>query len=163
MYLMKIFRFFILFTIINFGSLAVGSFLMSDGASSLWYKNLNRAFWEPPGWVFGFAWTVVMTCFSIYLALLFNIKQKTIIISFKSGLVKLYIIHLILNISWNYLFFNKHMIEIALLDIILLTILIFYFLFKYFPIIKFKSALIIPYCMWLLIATSLNLYIVIHN
>ena len=104
-----------------------------------------------------------MTCFSIYLAFLFNIKQKTNIISFKSDLVKIYIVHLILNISWNYLFFNKQMIEIALFDILLLSILMFYFLFKYFPFIKFKSALIIPYCMWLLIATSLNLYIVIYN
>jgi tryptophan-rich sensory protein len=136
---------------------------MNDGASSLWYKNLNRAFWEPPGWVFGFAWTIVMTCFSIYLAFLFNIKQKINIISFKSDLVKIYIVHLILNISWNYLFFNKQMIEIALFDILLLSMLMFYFLFKYFPFIKFKSSLIIPYCMWLLIATSLNLYIVIYN
>tara|TARA_B110000240_G_scaffold195614_1_gene245630 strand:- start:19904 stop:20386 length:483 start_codon:yes stop_codon:yes gene_type:complete len=160
---MKIFKFFLLFTIINFGALAIGSLLMNDGASSFWYKNLNRAFWEPPGWVFGFAWTIVMTCFSIYLAFLFNIKQKINIISFKSDLVKIYIVHLILNISWNYLFFNKQMIEIALFDILLLSMLMFYFLFKYFPFIKFKSSLIIPYCMWLLIATSLNLYIVIYN
>jgi len=55
------------------------------------------------------------------------------------------------------------MIEIALFDILLLSMLMFYFLFKYFPFIKFKSSLIIPYCMWLLIATSLNLYIVIYN
>ena len=160
---MKIFKFFLLFTIINFGALTIGSLLMNDGASSFWYKNLNRAFWEPPGWVFGFAWTIVMTCFSIYLAFLFNIKQKINIIFYKSDLVKIYIVHLILNISWNYLFFNKQMIEIALFDILLLSILMFYFLFKYFPFIKFKSALIIPYCMWLLIATSLNLYIVIYN
>jgi tryptophan-rich sensory protein len=28
---------------------------------------------------------------------------------------------------------------------------------------KYKSILIIPYCMWLIIATSLNMYIVIYN
>ena len=41
---------------------------MGEGASSNWYENLNKAPWTPKGWVFGFAWTFLMTCFAIYLA-----------------------------------------------------------------------------------------------
>tara|TARA_B100000780_G_scaffold63921_2_gene41704 strand:- start:4250 stop:4735 length:486 start_codon:yes stop_codon:yes gene_type:complete len=161
---MKIFKLSTLFVLINFGALAIGSWLMNEGASSFWYKNLNRALWEPPGWVFGVAWTTVMLCFSIYLA--FIIKGLEIsfsIFNYKTDLFKLYLFHLLLNISWNYLFFNKHLIELALIDIIILTILMFYFLFKYFSVLKFKSILILPYCIWLIIASSLNFYIAIYN
>ena len=161
---MRIINISLLFVIINFATLAIGSFLMDDGASSLWYKNLNRAYWEPQGWVFGLAWTTIMICFSIYLALIVKeLKINFSVSSFKNEFFKLYLFQLLLNISWNYLFFNKHLIGIALLDITLLTILMFYFLYKYFSIIKFKSALLLPYCIWLIIASSLNFYIVIYN
>tara|TARA_B110000003_G_scaffold187074_1_gene185961 strand:+ start:3495 stop:3980 length:486 start_codon:yes stop_codon:yes gene_type:complete len=161
---MKIFKLSILFILINFSALALGSWLMNNGSSSFWYENLKRAPWEPQGWVFGVAWTTIMICFSIYLA--FIVKELKINFSiylFKNEFFKLYLFQLLLNISWNYLFFNKHLIEIALLDITLLTILMFYFLFEYYSKIKFKSTLLLPYCIWLVIASSLNFYIVIYN
>ena len=161
---MKIFKLSVLFILINFSALALGSWLMNNGSSSFWYENLKRAPWEPQGWVFGVAWTTIMICFSIYLA--FIVKELKINFSiylFKNEFFKLYLFQLLLNISWNYLFFNKHLIEIALLDITLLTILMFYFLFEYYSKIKFKSTLLLPYCIWLVIASSLNFYIVIYN
>ncbi len=166
---MKILKLISLFIIVNFGSLAFGSWLMGEGASSQWYRSLNKAYWEPEGWVFGVAWTIIIICFSIYLGFLSNelIKKNNLrinqIFSFKFNFPTLFLIHLFLNISWNYIFFNQHMTVLALTDIILLTILLFYFLFKFLPILKFKSILILPYCIWLIIATSLNLYIVIYN
>ena len=161
---MKIFKLSVLFILINFSALALGSWLMNNGSSSFWYENLQRAPWEPQGWVFGVAWTTIMICFSIYLA--FIVKELKINFSiylFENEFFKLYLFQLLLNISWNYLFFNKHLIEIALLDITLLTILMFYFLFEYYSKIKFKSTLLLPYCIWLVIASSLNFYIVIYN
>ena len=161
---MKIFKLSVLFILINFSALALGSWLMNNGSSSFWYENLQRAPWEPQGWVFGLAWTTIMICFSIYLA--FIVKELKINFSiylFENEFFKLYLFQLLLNISWNYLFFNKHLIEIALLDITLLTILMFYFLFEYYSKIKFKSTLLLPYCIWLVIASSLNFYIVIYN
>ena len=161
---MKIFKLSVLFILINFSALALGSWLMNNGSSSFWYENLKRAPWEPQGWVFGVAWTTIMICFSIYLA--FIVKELKINFSiylFKNEFFTLYLFQLLLNISWNYLFFNKHLIEIALLDITLLTILMFYFLFEYYSKIKFKSTLLLPYCIWLVIASSLNFYIVIYN
>ena len=161
---MKIFKLSVLFILINFSALALGSWLMNNGSSSFWYENLQRAPWEPQGWVFGLAWTTIMICFSIYLA--FIVKELKINFSiylFENEFFKLYLFQLLLNILWNYLFFNKHLIEIALLDITLLTILMFYFLFEYYSKIKFKSTLLLPYCIWLVIASSLNFYIVIYN
>ncbi|CAI8372463.1 MAG: Tryptophan-rich protein TspO [Flavobacterium sp. SCGC AAA160-P02] len=146
----------LLFLIINFGGLALGSLLMNNGPMTDWYLNLNKAPWTPPGWVFGAAWTTIMICFSVYLTSLFieNYQKKKLI---------LYGIQVVFNISWNYLFFNKHQVLFALIVIILLTILIFYFFLVYFKEQKKRSYLLLPYMIWLCIATSLNLYILIYN
>ena len=58
----------VFFLLVNFGGLAIGNWLMNSGPSSTWYLELNKAPWTPPGWVFGAAWTLIMICFSIYLA-----------------------------------------------------------------------------------------------
>ena len=44
-----------------------------------------------------------------------------------------------------------------------LTVLIGFYLFNYWPDLKLKSILILPYFIWLLIATSLNAYILFKN
>ena len=68
---------FIFFLFINFGSLALGSWLMNNGPQSEWYIQLNKAPWTPAGWVFGVAWTTIMICFSLYLAKLFEHQNSS--------------------------------------------------------------------------------------
>ncbi|MCG0016372.1 TspO/MBR family protein [Winogradskyella immobilis] len=147
----------LLFLFINFGGLALGILLMNDGPRSQWYLNLNKAPWTPPGWVFGAAWTLIMVCFSIYLSDLFTIRN--------SKFVKiLFVIQVVLNISWNFVFFNQHLINIGVLNISLLTLLIFYLFISFGDDTLSKSKyLLLPYMIWLCIATSLNTYIAIYN
>jgi tryptophan-rich sensory protein len=153
---MKFASTFIFFLGLNFGALFLGNILMNNGATSDWYINLNKAPWTPAGWVFGAAWTSVMLFFSVYMTFLYqNLKIQKVIL--------LYSVHLLLNISWNFIFMNKHMTILGLIDISLLTILIFYFLIAYSKILNNMRFFVLPYCIWLLIATSLNLYIVIYN
>ena len=146
----------LLFILINFSILYVGSLLMGEGASSSWYKNLSKAPWTPMGWVFGFAWTFLMTCFAIYLA-------KLSVLVNSSKLISIVLIQYFLNLIWNFIFFNKQEIILGLIDIILLTIVVVFIFIKNIPIMKKYSLLILPYILWLLIATSLNLYIAIYN
>jgi len=147
---------FLFFLFINLGSLGLGSLLMNNGPTSEWYLNLNKAPWTPPGWLFGVAWTTIMVCFSIYLTYLFSkLSSKNIKIAFS--------IQVYLNIIWNFIFFNQHLILLGLITIILLTIVVFYIFFSFKNIMKTKSLLLLPYMVWLLIATSLNAYILINN
>nr|WP_237607008.1 tryptophan-rich sensory protein [Aequorivita xiaoshiensis] len=60
-------------------------------------------------------------------------------------------------------FFYYHQILAALLVIISLTILIGFFMYYYWPETGYKSLLLAPYFIWLLIATSLNAYTLIKN
>ena len=153
---MKQFKFTILFLIINFGGLAIGSWLMNNGPQSDWYTNLNQAPWTPPGWVFGVAWTIIMICFSVYLGKLFLEQDNS-----KNRIV--FFIQFLLNVSWNYIFFNQQWVLFGLLNITLLTSLIFTYFFKLSDKVKNYKYLLLPYMIWLCIATSLNLYILIHN
>ena len=79
---MKLLKYIFIFLIINFGALAVGSWLMDNGPQTEWYINLNQAPWTPPGWVFGVAWSSIMICFAAYMSHLFIIlSEKKIFLS----------------------------------------------------------------------------------
>ena len=146
----------LLFLIINFGGLFIGGLFTGEGVPSDWYQNLNKAPWTPPGWVFGAAWTTIMICFSVYMAILW--KKITL-----KNLLYLYIAEFILNVIWNPLFFHFKWINVALLSISLLTILIIYMAVSLRVEMSYKTLLIFPYLIWLIIATSLNGYIVLYN
>lgn len=154
---MKKIYLFILFLVINFGALAIGSWFMGDAVSGEWYSNLNKAPWTPPGWVFGAAWTLIMICFSIYLSYLFSIRNSKFVIA-------VYTISVLLNVSWNYFFFNQQLTTLGLVNIVLLTVLIIYFFITFGDdkLSRLKY-LLLPYIIWLCIATSLNGYVVFNN
>jgi len=153
---MKQLKLTLLFLAVNFGGLAIGSWLMNNGPLSNWYTNLQQAPWTPPGFVFGIAWTLIMICFSMYLGKLFTedntSKNRTI-----------FLIQFVLNVSWNFIFFNQHLVLFALINILLLTSLIFVYFFKLSSAVNNYKYLLLPYMLWLCIATSLNLYILVHN
>lgn len=154
---MKFFQLIILFLIINFGGLYIGSLLMINGPTSDWYMSLNQAPWTPPGWVFGFAWTAIMVCFSIYLAYLIKWQNSRFLWLF-------YAFQVLLNVIWNYIFFNQHMTTFGLVVIVsLLIVILYYFLTFRAGSLQKMRFLLLPYIIWLCIAISLNLYVVIHN
>ena len=146
----------ILFLIINFGGLAFGSWLMENGPMTAWYTNLNQAPWTPPGIVFGIAWTAIMVCFSIFLGKQFSTKVS-------KKIKTAFLIQFLLNVSWNYTFFNQHLVLFGFITITLLTSLLFYYYFRLSTKVGNYKYLLLPYIIWLCIATSLNLYILIHN
>ena len=154
---MKHFGYVALFLITNFAGLYFGSILMNEGPSSAWYLLLNQAPWTPPGWVFGIAWITIMLCFSFYLAFLIRIIDSV-------NFWAIYTVQCILNISWNYVFFNLQKTVTGLIIISLLTVVMVFYFYKFKnQQLKYTKYLLSPYILWLFIASSLNLYIVIYN
>ena len=120
----------IVFLLLNFTALFIGGLFTGKGVPSEWYAHLNKAPWTPPGWVFGVAWTFIMICFAFYMANLWKSSDKKGLIS------AFYTIQLILNISWNPIFFYFHNALFGLIVITSLTILIGFMLFYYHSISK---------------------------
>lgn len=147
----------VIFLLINFGALALGGLFMGDGPTSEYYTTINKAPWTPPGWVFGAAWTSIMLLFSIYLALLWPQVEN------KNLLIGLFSLQFVLNVLWNPVFFHFHNAALGMVIIVLLTVLVWWFLIHYFPAMKWPSLLILPYAIWMVIASSLNGYILFMN
>ncbi len=153
---MKFLKPLFVFLIINFGALGLGMLFMGDGASSEWYTSMNKAPWTPPGWVFGVAWSLIMICFSIYMTFLYlKLPIRTVFF--------LFTLQFILNIAWNFAFFNQHLITPSLIIIIGLTLTVSTLMIRYWDLMRIKTILIAPYVIWLCIASSLNLYILLNN
>ena len=147
----------ILFLILNFGALALGSIFTSKGVPSDWYTNLNKAPWTPPGWMFGFAWTTIMICFTFFMAYAVKETKKL------KSLIILFSLQWVLNVTWNPVFFYFQNPLAGLLIITSLTLLVGFLLYQHLHILKLKSLYIAPYFLWLLIATSLNAYVLFNN
>lgn len=147
----------VIFLLINFAALAIGGLSTGGAVSETWYLTLNKAPWTPPGWVFGAVWTSIMVCFSFFMAKMWEISQH------KTMLLLLFSVQWILNVGWNPLFFSMHLVLISFVVILLLTGLIAYFFFSSLRQKKFVSLLVLPYFIWLMIASSLNAYIYLYN
>ena len=141
----------IIFIVLNFGALALGSYLMGGSpAENTWYIELKRAPWTPPGYFFGLAWTTIMILFTVFLVKNFNWNKSFIALLFA---------HYILNIGWNPIFFRWHLLMLGCLVIASLFMTVFSFLFiieKHQR--KLAILLLAPYLSWLIVAFSLNLY-----
>ena len=142
---------------INFAALMVGGLFTKDGVSSEWYQSLEKAPWEPPGWMFGVAWTLIMVFFSVYMARLFQTYKN------KKQIILLFFAQWVLNVSWNPIFFYYQNPLLSLIVIIALTLLIGTFICSYMGSTKYYTLLVLPYFFWLIIATSLNNFILYAN
>ena len=146
---------FLVFLLINFFGLFLGGLFTNDGITSTWYFDLNKALWTPPGWVFGASWTLIMLSLSALNYFMWKGKERVFL--------HLWIQSWIFNFLWNPMFFSLKSVELSLVIITYLLILVssmFYVTFKRY---KHIHLLLLPYIIWLIIATSLNTYIVIFN
>lgn len=154
---MNIYKIFFTFFIINFGALAIGGLFTGPGVASDWFNSLHQAPWNPPGWVFGIAWTIIMICFTFYMTTLFSSVIN------RSKLLLLFGIQWLLNVGWSIAFFHFQAPIIALMIISALTINLISLLLFYTNHSRLSFFFLLPYLVWIIIATSLNFYIALNN
>lgn len=136
----------------NAGALALGGYFTGPGVTSTWYTELNQAPWIPPGPVFGIAWTLVMVGLTLFMA-----KRREPAVQRK--LLPWYAIQWLLNVAWNPLFFAFKRPDWALFDMVLLFACVL-MLWRH---AKIQAWWLIPYIAWLMVATSLNVWVVLFN
>ena len=124
-----------------------------------WYKDLNRAPWSPPNYVFGIIWPILYLLMTIsVLLVLFNKKCYPY-----CRPITFFILQLILNLSWTTVFFQLQQPLIDLIMIVFIIGITAYTALKFYPYSKIASLLLVPYLLWLCVAFSLNGYIVLYN
>lgn len=121
-----------------------------------WYEGLNRAPWSPPNIAFPIVWTILYALIAVAGWLIFNSNNKT--------LKSLWVIQLIFNVVWSWIFFGQHSVLLGLIDIMLLdTLVALLILLCFRNQLKTAALLLIPYLIWLTLATTLNAYILVAN
>lgn len=155
---MKAWIYWVLFLALNFGGLYIGSLYTTSGVNSVWYSALPKAPWTPPGWFFGFAWTTIMLAYSFYLTIVYmRIKGDAV------AFMLLFALQWVLQVAWNPVFFGAHQTITALILLVALTLVIGFQLNIYRKLAMRYSFLILPYFLWLIVATSLNAFIVVNT
>ena len=146
---------FLVFLLINFFGLFLGGLFTNDGVTSTWYSDLIKAPWTPPGIVFGLSWFTIMVTLSILNYFMWKAKERTFFY--------LWVQSWIFNFLWNPMFFSLKSIELSLVVISYLLVLVSSMFYETFRKYKYIHLLLLPYVVWLIIATSLNAYVVIYN
>lgn len=124
-----------------------------------WYPTLHKPFWTPPDWLFAPVWTLLYLMIALAGGLIYQAPdspRRSIALAF-------YIMQLLLNFLWSFLFFSLQRPDLALLDIVGLTLFIILTMVKAWPVSRLASLLLLPYLAWVLYATSLNLGIWLLN
>jgi translocator protein len=134
---------------------AVGYF-GSQFRPGVWYESLDKPPWTPPDWVFGPVWTVLYVFIAIAGWLIFT-RVQTIVAG------SLWIVQLVLNGVWSWLFFGLQHPALALADIALLLAATVALLIHLAPRQRTAFWLLLPYAVWVGYALSLNGAIVVLN
>jgi translocator protein len=135
----------------------VGAFLTE---LSPWYYSLRKPSWQPPDWLFGPAWTVILALASLSLFLALRHSDTG---NDRFLILGLFLVNGALNIVWSPLFFKLRRPDWALAEVPLLWLSIILPIIVLLPVSWICSFLLLPYLAWVSFAAILNLAIVRLN
>lgn len=121
------------------------------------YNDLIKPTLSPPGSVFPIAWTIIYLLIGISYTLL---KEKGEVLKETK---QLYYTQLIFNYLWTFIFFVFKLRLLSVLWIIILDVLVIIMTHQFYKQNKLLGILLIPYVLWLLFATYLNITIYFLN
>lgn len=126
-------------------------------ASSIDYNSLEKPFLAPPSIAFPIVWTILYILIGVSYGIL---KSKKIT---NSEINLIYYIQLGVNSLWSIFFFIVKWRLFSFIWIIILAILIIVMIFKFYNKDKVAGLLQIPYLLWVLFASYLNISIYLLN
>lgn len=121
------------------------------------YNTLQKPPLSPPGFIFGIVWSI--------LYLLMGIAYGILVYKGKSNaeVSKIYLTQLIVNLIWPILFFVFKLRLFSSIWIIILLILVISMVIKFYKKDKIIGYSQIPYLLWIMLATYLNIGVYILN
>ncbi|CAA9200421.1 TspO/MBR family protein [Flavobacterium collinsii] len=119
-----------------------------------WYPTLIKPVFNPPNWIFMPVWTLLYILMAVAAGLVWDkVKDQKETVKIALGF---FLIQLILNAIWSYLFFELKNPMLALIEIVLLWLMIYETYLKFIKINKIAGYLLIPYMAWVAFAGVLN-------
>ena len=136
----------------------IGSFFTRQSVST-WYQTIEKPTFNPPDFIFAPVWIMLYVIMGIAAFIIWNQKDHPLR---KTALV-IYLVQLILNTLWPFLFFACQAPLASLFEIILLTVSIIMTIYYFYTVKFYAGILMLPYLAWVSFATLLNYYLWILN
>jgi benzodiazapine receptor len=143
--------------VITIAVLGVGGAMTEVGP---WYKALNKPSWNPPNWLFGPAWTVILGLAAWAGVLAWNAAPDAAA-HWRIGV--LYAINITFHMLWSPLFFNFKRPDWALIEVPFLWLSILALIVGVAGVSPLAGWLLAPYLAWVAFAAFLNWTIVRMN
>ena len=120
-------------------------------SARIFYADLVRPTWAPPGWVFGPVWTLLYTLMAVAVWLVWKDR------GFRGAgmALGLFLAQLAANALWSWLFFAWHKGAAASAEILLLDALVLATALAFRRHRPLAAALLLPYLAWIGFATAL--------
>ena len=125
-----------------------------------WYRNLKKPSWQPPDWLFGPAWTIILGLAAWDAVLSWNGAGDE---AGRMTVIALFAANFVCHFLWSPLFFTRKRPDWALIEVVplWLSVLALCVMLRQFSVLA--SWLIVPYLAWVSFAACLNLAIVRLN
>lgn len=120
--------------------------------AAAFYEQLVQPLWAPPSWLFGPVWSVLYLLMATSVSLVWGAG------GFARYRVELglFVLQLVLNGLWSWLFFAWGMGGVAFIDILLLWITILGTAVLFWRVRPLAGFLLTPYLLWVTFAGALN-------
>jgi tryptophan-rich sensory protein len=138
--------------------LALGGGLLTDVGT--WYEKLRKPRLNPPNWLFGPAWTIILALAAWSAATAWVAAPDH---EMRVRVVILYGLNAVCHFLWSPLFFKARRPDWALAEVIFLWGSLVAIIVRVAPFSPRAALMVVPYLLWVSFASWLNLAIVQLN
>ena len=144
--------------VLTFVFAAIGAFATSQAGE--FYGQLDQPTWAPPAWLFGPVWTVLYALMAVAAWRV----QRTSGTAGTAGIaggrsvrpeMTLYVVQLVLNSLWSWLFFAWHRGALAFVELVVLWLAIVATIVVFGRRDRLAGLLLLPYIVWVSFAGAL--------
>ncbi|WP_353204543.1 TspO/MBR family protein, partial [Sphingomonas sp.] len=125
-----------------------------------WYNTLRKPSWQPPGWAFGPAWTIILGLAAWSAAIAWTAAPDP---ASRTAIIILFAVNASFHFLWSPVFFALQRPDWALGEVVFLWGSLVALLIGLWPMSPFAALLILPYFLWVSFAAFLNWTIVRLN
>lgn len=125
-----------------------------------WYRKLRKPSWQPPDWLFGPAWTVILGLAGWAAVLGWEAAADD---AQRQAVVTVFAVNGLFHLLWSPLFFKARRPDWALVEVVFLWASLVAMIAVLAPLSATAAWMIAPYLAWVSFAAFLNLTIVRLN
>lgn len=146
--------------------IAIGGAILLGGVGGLmtpigpWYRNLKKPDLQPPDWLFGPAWGVILSLAAWSAITAWYAADRD---AERTRIIILFAVTSVAHFLWSPIFFGARRPDWALIEIVFLWVSLVMLVGGLWPISPFAAVLALPYLLWVSFASWLNSAIVRLN